>query len=274
MIPSASQALNQALKDLDAPIVGQAASSQLRNQGVQLRCQSGVFSGQVLDASRERAQGGQDRDMDRVVADPEPDQGVDALVAPQHFVLRADAVGRGDQDVSDLVQRRCTGLDGGSCHVVQSPDPGDGIAFGGTGGPAGHDRTSCGIGVDRIGLADPAALGLVRPVDFDHGQIGLAGRARKPRPVGGRALHADGGDGAVSSQEGQSSRVSGGRCGELGIGDLPTAVGHHGNVDSVGMRVHAADHHVFDGCCSVRFCHAGNAFLTGGGSSRVGQTGQ
>lgn len=212
--------------------------------------------------------------MDGVVADPEPDEGVDTLVARQHFVLRADTVGRGDQDVSDLVQRRGTGLDGGSCRVVQSPDPGNRIALEGTGGPAGHYRTSRGIGVDRIGLADPAALGLVRPVDLDHGQTGLAGRMREPRPVRRRALHADRGNGAVSSQEGKSSRVSGGRCGELGIGDLPTAVGYHGDVDGVGVRVHSTDHHVFDDCRGVRSCHAGDAFLTGGGSSRVRQAGQ
>lgn len=88
------------------------------------------------------------------------------------------------------------------------------------------------------------------------------------------ALHTDGCNSAVSGQESQSSLVSSGCCGELGVGDLATAVGHHGDMNRVAVGVHPADHDAFDGGLGVSSCHAGHAFLTGGGSSRVGQTGQ
>ena len=56
--------------------------------------------------------------------------------------------------------------------------------------PASAARAAA-LGVDRVGLALPAAGLAVRPVDLDHGDAGLGEEPGQPGPVGAGALDPD-----------------------------------------------------------------------------------
>ncbi|MFJ3616318.1 hypothetical protein [Streptomyces hydrogenans] len=140
-----------------------------------------MFRGQRLYPAGEGLQRGQEGDARSVAGGTEPGDGVDLCLAAQGGVLDADVVRGGDEDVRDLVQGGGAGFDGGPGGVVEGTYAADGVVLGDDRCPAGQRGAGGCVGVDGVGLADPATLGLVGPVDLDHGQARLAGGTGEPQ---------------------------------------------------------------------------------------------
>lgn len=128
--------------------------------------------------------------------------------APQ---LRAQLLGCGGDQAAQLVEGTDPVLAGAGAGHPQHPD---GLyaavsRLGGGLGPPRHRRSSRLDGVERIGLAGPAALLAVGPVHLDDAYALVEEVAGQAGAVAAGALHADEGDGAEALQPGQQAAVAG-----------------------------------------------------------------
>jgi hypothetical protein len=105
-------------------------------------------------------------------------------------------------------------------------------------------------GIQRVGLAGPAAGLTVGAVDPGHLHPSRPQMAAQSRAVGAGALHADAGDRPEPGQPGQQPAVPG-RCGgELRDRQQPADLIQRGRHVHVQMGVHAAGHRarsIYDG---------------------------
>jgi len=117
----------------------------------------------------------------------------------------AQLVGRGDDHLGELIERRGARLDravAGEPQVADRLDNAVGALWDHRGVPG--QRLACRhLGVDRIALATPPARMRVRPVDFDRLDPARAQIANQSGRVGAGGLDADDVDAAEGLKPGQ-----------------------------------------------------------------------
>lgn len=126
-------------------------------------------------------------------ARPQRGADVDEFLASQPAHQLSDGLGGRHDERFDLTSGLNPGLHRAAAGDAQSPDH---LDLGVTGlrsaaGSAGQDRSGGGLGVDGVGLADPAAGGAVRAVDLDHGQPVVGQEPQQPGAIAASAFQAD-----------------------------------------------------------------------------------
>jgi len=159
-------------------------------------------------------------------------------------------LGGGGDQAAHLVERGGAGLDRSSAGDPQGADrfdrPSAGLRRAHRG--AGKSCPGGGDSVDRIGLALCAASAAVRPVDLQDGDL-LAGQiASQAGPVAADALHAHGSCPPEGAHPGQRIRVTGGRRGELGVGQESVGAVDDRGVVRVAVDVDTTDERSLLGC--------------------------
>lgn len=228
------------------------------------------LTGQLDTALGESLEGEHDRPFDGIAIGSDLDAGQDrdSLLCAHGAVALADGRGCGDQLVVDLDHRSPAGLACRAAGVVQRPDPVDGAVLDRSGAVAAHRSPRSLVGVDRVGLAQPAPLGAFRAHHLDHVET-LADRGPGDSDtVGGGALDPDADGVAMAGDERQGTAVAVGARGEFAVVQVAALGADHGDVDRVVVGVDTGvdlGDFIFD-------CHAGCCLpLVRVGPSRVGR---
>jgi len=148
-----------------------------------------------------------------------------------------------------------------------------------TGGGPGQHGARGRFGIDRVGLADPAAGPPVRPVDLDHPDLCGSQESGQAGAVAAGALDPDRGHGTESLQPGEQPAVASHRGRELGIAQQPAQLIDRRRGMGVEVGIYPAsdldrvDDQSERGVCRD-VCHRGDAVLpstdTGGTHRRSG----
>ena len=151
-------------------------------------------------------------------------------VAAQVAVLLPDRDGCGDELLIDLPHRCGAGLHRRATGVVQCPDALDGGVLGRCDPVGPHGRSCSLVGVDRVGLTQPASFSPFGAHHLNNDEAFLDRDAGEAGAVGGCAFNPNRDRLAVADDRRQSPAVTGWRSRELTVVKVVTFAVDHSDV--------------------------------------------